>query len=108
MQGNNVGTDVNGGADVGNVLGGISVVGGDRNLIGGTADGEGNLVSGNTSSGVQLSPDGGDAAEDNDVQGNVIGTNAAGTASLPNNVGVTLITSPRQHDRRRRKRPPAT
>ena len=89
VQGNKVGTDVSGNVDLGNFQG-ISVHGGDRNLIGGAGKGEGNLVSGNIFSGVQFTVDGSDQAEDNDVQGNLIGTNAAGTAPLPNSTGVTI------------------
>ena len=46
VQGNSVGTDVGGDASLPNVTG-IRVLGGDRNLIGGPGEGEGNLVSGN-------------------------------------------------------------
>ena len=91
VQGNNLGTDAGGDASLPNVTG-INVFGGDRNQIGGPGEEEGNLVSGNSSSGVQLSSDSGDAAEDNDVQGNQIGTSTSGTA-LPNNAGVTIIQS---------------
>jgi hypothetical protein len=93
LQGNTVGTDVSGSADLGNIIG-ISVVGGDRNLIGGAADGEGNLVSGSLFSGVSFSADNGDPAEDNEVQGNLIGTDASGTAPLGNSdAGVTVAAS---------------
>ena len=91
VQGNSLGTDAGGDASLPNVTG-INVFGGDRNQIGGPGEDEGNLVSGNSSSGVQLSSDSGDAAEDNDVQGNQIGTSTSGTA-LPNNAGVTIIQS---------------
>jgi hypothetical protein len=90
VQGNTVGTNVTGGVSIPNFTG-IDLFGGDRNLIGG-AEGEGNLVSGSVSSGVSLTAPGGDSAEENDVQGNVIGLSAFG-AALPNNVGVTLISS---------------
>jgi hypothetical protein len=91
VQGNSIGTDVGGDADLGNLIG-VSVFTGDRNLIGGAADGEGNLVSGNALSGVQLVSDGSDPAEDNDVQGNVIGLGASG-APLANETGVRLDAS---------------
>jgi parallel beta-helix repeat protein len=92
VQGNSIGTDVNGTAALGNFTG-VSVLGGDRNLIGGAADGEGNLVSGNLFSGVHLGTDDDDPAEDNEVQGNLIGTDAAGTAPLPNDTGVDISAS---------------
>jgi parallel beta-helix repeat protein len=90
VQGNSVGTDVSGTQDIGNLTG-ISVRGGDRNLIGGSAEGEGgNLVSGNLF-GVLVTVDNGDPAEDNDVQGNLIGTTSAGTAPLANTLsGVSI------------------
>jgi CSLREA domain-containing protein len=49
------------------------------NFIGGTAAGAGNLISGDHTP-VYIS---GDGAHDNVVQGNLIGTNAAGTAQVP-------------------------
>ena len=91
VQGNTLGTDVGGGASLPNETG-IDVSGGDRNLIGGPVEGEGNLVSGNRFSGVWFSAPGGDSAEENDVQGNVIGMSALGTP-LPNNAGVTIVSS---------------
>jgi hypothetical protein len=90
VQGNKIGTDVTGNVDLGNFVG-VSVNGGDRNLVGGAPEGEGNLISGNRFSGVSFSSDNGDPAEDNDVQGNLIGTNAAGNAPLPNSdAGVSI------------------
>ena len=91
VQGNTVGTRVGGVGSLPNSTG-IRVFGGDRNEIGGPGDGEGNLASGNTFSGVSLSSLAGDAAEENDVQGNVIGLSALGTP-LPNNDGVTIVQS---------------
>jgi hypothetical protein len=91
VQGNSIGTDVGGDADLGNVIG-VSVFTGDRNLIGGAADGEGNLVSGNQFSGVQLVSDGSDPAEDNDVEGNMIGLGASG-APVANETGVRVDAS---------------
>ena len=61
-----------------------------NNTIGGTAAGAGNLISGNTGYGIDMSDIG---ATDNLVVGNRIGTNAAGTAALANGGGV-LIGAP--------------
>jgi parallel beta-helix repeat protein len=83
---NSVGTAV-GGATVLANLQGIVVHGGDRNLIGQ------NLASGNLLSGVQLVDNDGDPAEDNDVEGNLIGTKAGGAAPLPNGTGVSIDAS---------------
>lgn len=79
VQGNYVGTDLAGALDVGNTLDGINVLGAPNNSVGGTAAGAGNLVSGNDRHGVSLS-----GATATTVRGNLIGTNAAVTARLPN------------------------
>jgi hypothetical protein len=93
VQGNKIGTDADGSAALPNVVG-VEVFG-DGNEIGGTADGEGNLVSGNEHSGVELRRSGvGDPAERNKIEGNLIGTTAAGDAPLPNGeAGVTVSGS---------------
>jgi hypothetical protein len=51
------------------------------NVIGGTASGAGNVISGNTLQGVDISSNG---AVANVVQGNYIGLNAVGNAAIPN------------------------
>jgi parallel beta-helix repeat protein len=86
VQGNKVGTNASGSAALPNTVG-IEIFGGDRNQIGGTADEDGNVVSGNEHSGVQLSPLGDDPAAHNNIEGNRIGTTAAGDAPLPNGGG---------------------
>jgi len=86
VQGNKVGTNASGNAALPNTVG-IEIFGGDRNVIGGPADEEGNVLSGNEHSGVQLSALGVDPATHNDVVGNLIGTTAAGNAKLPNGGG---------------------
>ena len=83
VQGNLVGTNAAGTAAVPNTVGVHVETGSDRNLIGGTAEGEGNVISGNTEDGVLIDP----AATGNDVEGNVIGLNALATAPIPNAVG---------------------
>ena len=98
--GNYIGTDAAGNAAVPNFQG-VLILGAPRNLIGGTAPGAGNVISGNTSAGIQIlndatvfdgqpvsSPPG--EATGNVVQGNLIGTNAAGTAALGNFQGVFI------------------
>jgi trimeric autotransporter adhesin len=89
LQGNDIGTGASGKHAVANFLG-ILVDGGDDNLIGGTAEGEGNLVSGNRSDGIRLD----ERATGNDLQGNLIGTTFTGRAPLPNeDDGVTINNS---------------
>lgn len=77
VQGNYVGTDLTGTVAIPN-SDGVSIIDGNSgNLIGGTNPGEGNLISGNTNNGVNLASDG------NLFQGNLVGTNAVGTGSIP-------------------------
>jgi hypothetical protein len=84
IQGNRIGTDRIGTLDLGNGFHGIFAFQAPRTIIGGTADGAGNLISGNNEDGVRLE----DNSNDTLIQGNRIGTNAAGTAALGN--GQTL------------------
>ncbi len=60
-------------------LGAGPIDGTGNNLVGGTTASERNLISGNTFDGIQIAHSNG-----NVVQGNRIGTNAAGTSALPN------------------------
>jgi len=78
IQGNYIGTDAMGTAALANMGSGIEVDGGRVVLIGGTASGAGNLISGNSSDGVILFTD------TNSVQGNKIGTTVSGTEPLGN------------------------
>jgi streptogramin lyase len=85
VQGNFVGSDVNGTAALGNAASGLVVApGASNNTIGGTTAGARNVISGNTGEGIGIS---GNA---NLVEGNYVGTNAAGTAALANGDGVYL------------------
>jgi Right handed beta helix region len=88
VQGNEVGTDVNGTAALGNEERGIVIDGAWNNEIGGTEDGSGNLISGNVWSGVVVS----NYAMDNQVQGNLIGTDKSGTLALGNGGSGVRIT----------------
>ena len=80
--GNYVGTKANGTEAAPNFTG-VRVIG-DNNQVGGTAAGQGNLISGNTR-GVSVEADG------NVVEGNMIGLNVTGTQAIGNSeVGVTI------------------
>lgn len=79
--GNFIGTDVSGIAPLSNGLDGIRLLEVSDNTIGGVASDAGNVISGNARHGVQVS---GTAATANVVEGNFIGTNATGTATLGN------------------------
>src|SRR6266542_3348043 len=81
IQGNYIGTDVNGTATLGGIGQGVLIRGAPNNVIGGTAAGAGNLISGNESNGIWVVVNG---ASGNQIQGNLIGTNATGTVALPN------------------------
>lgn len=79
IQGNYIGTDISGTMALANGVG-ISIFPGNNNLVGGKTPGSGNLISGNTNQGINVVN-----ANGNVIQGNKIGTNAAGTAALGNN-----------------------
>lgn len=89
ISGNYIGTNSSGTAAVPNNGYGVQVGGGGtHNLIGGSnpspggaCSGECNLISGNNETGVTLEDS---ATDHNTVSGNYIGTNASGTASIPN------------------------
>ena len=90
VQGNFIGTDAAGTADLGNSGDGISVQSGATNvLIGGTDSAKTNVISGNDLNGITLNGGG------ETVQGNRIGTNAAGTAAIGNSgYGVAITGTP--------------
>lgn len=84
--GNRIGTDVNGTTAVPNVGGGIRVIA-PSTVIGGTAAGSGNLVSGNGTHGILVT------ALSTTIQGNLVGTDASGLVALANaGNGVYLTT----------------
>ncbi len=78
VRGNFIGTDAGGARALPNGGDGVSATGG--NTIGGSAPGAGNLVSGNAGFGIS-------AGATETIQGNLIGTDAAATASLGNAKG---------------------
>lgn len=93
--GNYIGTNASGSGAVGNNLHGISLVGGSAaNLIGGATAGSRNVISGNRTGGIIMV---GTGTNTNRVQGNFIGTNAAGTAAIANGTvaapanGISLV-----------------
>jgi titin len=80
IQGNYVGVAADGGSKLGNSGFGISVAtGSDRAILGGTAPGAGNVVSGNSRHGVRFA-----VSSDGVVQGNFIGTDATGLKAIGN------------------------
>jgi CSLREA domain-containing protein len=91
VQGNYIGTDVTGSVDIGNSSDGVLIAGAPGNTIGGTAAGARNVISGNEGRGVEIASSG---AINNVVQGNYIGTNAAGNAALGNGGNGVSLTAP--------------
>ena len=78
VYGNYIGTNAAGTAALGNAGAGIGIfVGGGGHVIGGPGS-YGNVISGNGSDGIGFQSSG------NTIEGNLIGTNAAGTAAVPN------------------------
>jgi len=92
IQANYIGTNTAGDTALPNGTG--IVIGTPNNLIGGSTASERNLISGNQGSGILIGlvPTAG-AATGNVVVGNLIGTDAAGTAPLPNNSGIIIVSS---------------
>ncbi len=89
VRGNYLGTNAAGTAALANGNGVIINLGATNNTIGGTAAGQANVISGNTFDGVRMLDSDTSA---NTVAGNLIGTNAAGTADLGNSVhGVSIF-----------------
>ena len=86
VDGNTIGTNLSGESALGNTVG-IYLNGAPGNLIGGTAAGAGNLISGNRQAGIQMLTFG---ASGNLIQGNVIGVDAADRVPLSNTVGVFI------------------
>lgn len=77
MQGNFIGTDRSGATALPNTGPGLYVDSG-NDTVGGTASGAGNLISGNSGSGIKID------TPENTIQGNLVGTDATGKVALPN------------------------
>jgi hypothetical protein len=85
IQGNHLGTNAAGTADLGNQQGLFILDGASNGLIGGPNPADRNLISGNNNTGVTIG-----STNTITVAGNYIGTNAQGTAAIGNTVGVGL------------------
>jgi titin len=88
VQGNIIGTDVTGTKALGDG-GGMFIQGESADIVGGTAAGAGNLISGNRGGGLGFNQDVGFL-----VQGNIIGTDITGTVALGNaGDGIQIVVS---------------
>jgi uncharacterized repeat protein (TIGR01451 family)/CSLREA domain-containing protein len=85
IRGNYIGTDVAGTADLGNGQNGIIANVATNAVIGGPADADRNVISGNGVIGIYINWNG------TIVQNNYIGTDATGTAAIGNQYGVQII-----------------
>ncbi len=92
IEGNYIGVDVTGTVALANPREGIELYGGTGNVIGGAVAGAGNVISGNGQFGVWEYGGGGVTADNTVIEGNLIGTDAAGTAALGNGSGGIEIT----------------
>jgi hypothetical protein len=86
VQGNYIGTNAAGTGPLGGGTG-IALVPGSEVTIGGSAAGQGNLISGNGGYGISLDFVCGTPIQDNVIQGNRIGVDASGTNPLGNVLG---------------------
>ena len=84
IEGNRIGVNAAGTAALSNDQG--IVLEAPDNTVGGTAVGAGNLISGNAFQGIGI----GVGGTDNLIEGNLIGTDAAGTAIMGNGAGVAI------------------
>ncbi len=91
VKGNYIGVDDSGFEDIGNATGGIRLSGtASHTQIGGAANGEGNVVSGNLGSAITLDND----ADSNTISGNLIGLAIDGITLMGNlGYGIAINTS---------------
>jgi titin len=91
VTGNFIGTDASGTAALGNGGDGVLIPSGNSgNRIGGTTVAERNVISGNGAFGIEIT---GSGTNGNLVEGNFIGTNAAGSSAIPNAQGGVRVAA---------------
>jgi hypothetical protein len=91
VQGNYLGTNARGTASVFGTGNGITTIRTSGLTIGGTGAGAGNLISGNRGTGIVMSNESDPSRTiPTTIQGNLIGTNAAGTGAVGNGIGITI------------------
>lgn len=77
IQGNRIGTNIDGTLPISNYAGVVLKSNSNNNLIGGSQTGEGNVISANTEMGIYV-----EASDSNVIIGNLVGTNIFGTEAL--------------------------
>jgi titin len=87
IAGNYIGTNASGTAALANAFYGITIQNSPNNIIGGITTAARNVISGNGATGVSIREA---SATGNKVQGNYVGTDAAGTAAVPNWNGIEI------------------
>jgi len=88
VDGNHIGVDASGSKAIPNAVAGIVLSNSDSNTIGGMSPGAGNVVSGNQLDGILVVNN----ARNNEISGNSIGTDQAGSHPLSNSAdGVFLV-----------------
>ncbi|MCK5470535.1 MAG: hypothetical protein KAI99_18560, partial [Cyclobacteriaceae bacterium] len=87
VSGNYIGTSINGNAAIPNTDGVVIFNGATGNIVGGSADGEGNVISANARTGIFIGGNKftGTDTQDNIISGNFIGTDAQGKSSFLGN-----------------------
>ncbi len=86
-----IGTNLAGNKAIANEADGILLHGGSSGTrIGGNRANQGNVISGNATIGVRIGDTNVGGSDNNMLQGNKIGTNAAGNAAIPNGSGVDI------------------
>jgi len=85
VQGNLIGTDVSGKFALANSEAGVHILNTPNHVIGGSAPGARNIISGNSGAGVKITDSG---AKGNVIQGNFVGTAIDGVTPVPNSTAV--------------------
>ncbi len=85
IEGNHIGIDVSGSVAIPNTNVGIELLNTISTIIGGALAGEGNIISGNSGDGIELT-----TASGTVIAGNYIGTDISGSVAIPNqSAGIT-------------------
>jgi hypothetical protein len=91
IQSNYIGIETDGVTAAPNTNDGILISVDNQDTIGGTTAAQRNIISGNTHAGIEIDGYGSGVANQDVIEGNFIGTNATGTAAVPNGQGVRLV-----------------